>query len=379
MGLRLHPSPNLSYNSFGTDKNVYTETNKTTVKLFSKKGTIILPVLTINKIGGHFQQTCTPQMGRNLSGLNLDNANINGNVDLLLGCDVYWSCVTGEIRNQFPGPVAMNNIFGWLISGKNKFQLIPRSFQVMMLLNTEDITFKSGNNIDKFLELHSNFGPTKLSMSSTSHIPQESLNLNTTNLNSSKSNKDNQPQLIKVKPSSKKPNTSLFGTMYPFTNMNQVMILLFTLLLILTSVSTETHKPIPLQTESSNFDVSSYPSQQILTLPFLPLGRKIHDTPELSEETFDTIVPRRIKSMESIYSNSWNIFYMKNFKHNYESGNTHPKIDDVVHVKVENQPGTQWSLGRITKIIVGKDKAIRAAKVRMPLGERFVEITLPIQ
>ena len=167
LGLRLHPSPNLSYNSFGTDKNVYTTTNKTTVKLsFQKNGTIILPVLTINKIGGYFQQTCTPNMGKNLFGLNLDNANINGNVDLLLGCDNYWSCVTGEIKNHFPGPVAMNSIFGWLISGKNKFLQTPRSFQVMMLHNAEDMMFDFDDSSNKFLELHSNFSPTELLTSS---------------------------------------------------------------------------------------------------------------------------------------------------------------------------------------------------------------------
>ena len=166
LGLRPNASPNLSYNSFATDKNVYTTANKTTVKLFSKNGTIILPVLTINNIDGYFQQTCTSNMGKNLFGLNLDNANINGNVDLLLGCDTYWSCVTGEIKNHFPGPVAMNSIFGWLISGKNKFPQTPRSFQVMMLHNAEDMMFDFDNSYNKFLELHSNFSPTELLTSS---------------------------------------------------------------------------------------------------------------------------------------------------------------------------------------------------------------------
>ena len=133
-------------------------------------------------------------------------------------------------------------------------------------------------------------------------------------------------------------------------------------------------------------EIQEDPSQQIITPSFLLLGRKIHETPEQSEETsLETIVPRRIKTMESIYNTFWNTFYkeylvnIKDFKHNYDSGNTNPKIGDIVHIKVENQPRTQWRLGRISEIIVGKDKIVRAAKVKTPLGEHCTEIIRPIQ
>ena len=50
----------------------------------------------------------------------IENANIHGKIDLLIGCDIYWDIVTGEIRNKYSGPAAMNSIFGWLISGRTE-------------------------------------------------------------------------------------------------------------------------------------------------------------------------------------------------------------------------------------------------------------------
>ena len=133
-------------------------------------------------------------------------------------------------------------------------------------------------------------------------------------------------------------------------------------------------------------EIQEDPSQQTITPSFLLLGRKIHVTSEHSVETsLETIVPRRIKTMDSIYNTFWNTFYkecvvnIKDFKHNYDSGNINPKIVDIVHIKVENQPRRQWRLGRISEIIVGQDKIVRAAKVKTPLGEHCTEIIRPIQ
>ena len=55
-----------------------------------------------------------------LKGLNLAEDFNDGNdtIDILLGSDVYWEVVTGEVIKGQSGPVAVKSIFGWLLSGK---------------------------------------------------------------------------------------------------------------------------------------------------------------------------------------------------------------------------------------------------------------------
>ena len=139
LGLRLHSSPMLSYNSFGSTSNSYSQTYKTKVKLKTCRGFIILPMLTIENIGGKFSQTCTNSMGPNLKGLNLQNANIDGSLDLLIGADNYWDCVTGEIINHSPGPVALGSIFGWLVSGKSNDPIENSKYRICMVMHPHDI------------------------------------------------------------------------------------------------------------------------------------------------------------------------------------------------------------------------------------------------
>ena len=38
-------------------------------------------------------------------------------IDVLVGCDHYWSVTTGRIKQGSEGPTAMETLFGWVISG----------------------------------------------------------------------------------------------------------------------------------------------------------------------------------------------------------------------------------------------------------------------
>ena len=38
-------------------------------------------------------------------------------IDILVGSDQYWDLVTGEIRRGRAGPIAINTVFGWVLSG----------------------------------------------------------------------------------------------------------------------------------------------------------------------------------------------------------------------------------------------------------------------
>ena len=78
-------------------------------------------------------------MGPNLKGLNLQNANIDGSLDLLIVADNYWDCVTGEIINHSPGPVALGSIFGWLVSGKSNDPIENSKYRICMVMHPHDI------------------------------------------------------------------------------------------------------------------------------------------------------------------------------------------------------------------------------------------------
>ena len=54
-----------------------------------------------------------------LQGLDLADSSSNhqGGIDVLIGSDYYWQIVTGDVVSGESGPVAMNSIFGWLVSG----------------------------------------------------------------------------------------------------------------------------------------------------------------------------------------------------------------------------------------------------------------------
>ena len=40
-----------------------------------------------------------------------------GTIDMLIGLDLYWTIVTGDIKQGVYGPVAISSKLGWLLSG----------------------------------------------------------------------------------------------------------------------------------------------------------------------------------------------------------------------------------------------------------------------
>ena len=38
-------------------------------------------------------------------------------IDVLIGADFYWKFITGEIIRNTTGPVALNTVLGWVLSG----------------------------------------------------------------------------------------------------------------------------------------------------------------------------------------------------------------------------------------------------------------------
>ena len=82
-----------------------------------------------------------------LQGLDLaDNSNLHqSEIDILIGSDYYWQVVTGDIVNGNSGPVSMNNIFGWLLSGPVSPPCTDNAFHSLAIIRKE-CTSKSPEN-----------------------------------------------------------------------------------------------------------------------------------------------------------------------------------------------------------------------------------------
>ena len=61
------------------------------------------------------------------------------NIDVLIGSNYYWSVVTGELVKGNSGPVAMNSVFGWLLSGPvDSYGSIYTNLTHVVITNTVD-------------------------------------------------------------------------------------------------------------------------------------------------------------------------------------------------------------------------------------------------
>ena len=113
----------LSINAFGrAESAVCKEYDCVTINIFMADGST-LPVSTLsvpsicppvhNQVSGDI-----PVLHESISGLDLaDNCNSSASIDVLLGADVYWKVVTGEVRPADNGPVAIATRLGWVLSG----------------------------------------------------------------------------------------------------------------------------------------------------------------------------------------------------------------------------------------------------------------------
>ena len=109
---------NCKINTFGSNDTRAVKSFLVVVPLETSSGLLSLHALTIPTVCQALNQRCDGNAGPNLRGIDVSNANVEGPIDILVGCDWYWKLVTGDIRNQYPGPVAMASKVGWLISGK---------------------------------------------------------------------------------------------------------------------------------------------------------------------------------------------------------------------------------------------------------------------
>ncbi|XP_023307011.2 uncharacterized protein LOC111688737 [Lucilia cuprina] len=112
-----------------------------------------------------------------------------------------------------------------------------------------------------------------------------------------------------------------------------------------------------------------------LTPGHLLRGAPITALPEAPGELQIENVPlfkrwERIKALQHIFARRWKTEYIsqlqRRFKCQKERDNLKP--DDIVIVKEDFLPPTEWRLGRVTNVIYGRDSKIRVAEVRTRNG-----------
>ena len=63
----------------------------------------------------HIQERFTHLQGLDLADLSTGVDQLK--LDVLLGSDLYWKIATGEVRRGTCGPIAIDTILGWVLSG----------------------------------------------------------------------------------------------------------------------------------------------------------------------------------------------------------------------------------------------------------------------
>ena len=73
----------------------------------------------------------------------------------------------------------------------------------------------------------------------------------------------------------------------------------------------------------------------------------------------------RIKVIQHIFAQRWKNEYITELQHRYKwkTAMENLKIDDFVIVKEDFLPPTEWKLGRVVELFLGKDKIVRVAKI----------------
>ena len=93
---------------------------------------------------------------QHLSGLNLADHCSESEVveiDLLIGSDVYWDIVTGEIIRGASGSVAINTRLGWVLSGPVPMNVTSVNFTSSHTLQIDGSTDVLEKELQSFWEL----------------------------------------------------------------------------------------------------------------------------------------------------------------------------------------------------------------------------------
>ncbi|CAB3998287.1 Hypothetical predicted protein, partial [Paramuricea clavata] len=121
LGLDSLRTETLNLNTFGDDRVTKQRCHEVKIKLEARPENFEISALTFSKICSPLSMKLDVEAHPHLHGLQLADSSLSKdvptNIDILIGSDHYFDVVTDEIRRGQRGPVAINTIFGWVISG----------------------------------------------------------------------------------------------------------------------------------------------------------------------------------------------------------------------------------------------------------------------
>ena len=127
-------------------------------------------------------------------------------------------------------------------------------------------------------------------------------------------------------------------------------------------------------------------SEDPLTPSHLVIGRRLLDKPTVSTESLRTMARREryLQTLLTHFKNRWRTEYLTGIREYQKLKVTEPKraiqIGDIVHIHADKTPRQQWRMGKVEKLLRGRDDAVRAAEVvTVDNSLRQVRLKRPIQ
>ncbi|KAJ0180611.1 hypothetical protein K1T71_004015 [Dendrolimus kikuchii] len=128
----------------------------------------------------------------------------------------------------------------------------------------------------------------------------------------------------------------------------------------------------PLSSDPTDFEV--------LTAGHFLIGRPLTALPEHSHESSPPSTLRRFRLVQALAQRFWTL-WSKSYLHTLQSRSkwttetSRPKIGELVLIKEDNLPRLQWKMGRIKKILPGKDDVVRVVELSTKDGSLTRPVT----
>ena len=127
---------------------------------------------------------------------------------------------------------------------------------------------------------------------------------------------------------------------------------------------------------------------EVLTPAHLLYGRRLLSLPEepREDDETETSYRRRYKYINETLQHFWKRWqreYLTNLRESHDCNaqaiGKAPKVGDVVTVYEEGVKGNGWKMAVVESLIVGKDKEVRGANVRVITKGKAVQLSRPVQ
>ena len=127
-------------------------------------------------------------------------------------------------------------------------------------------------------------------------------------------------------------------------------------------------------------------SEAPLTPSHLVIGRRLLEQPLVTDSPMNTLGKREryLNRILTHYRSRWKKEYLTGIREYQKLKGREPRrtiqLGDVVHIYADKTPRQQWKMGRVEKLLVGKDNVARAAElVTVDNSLRKIRMKRPVQ